>query len=218
GVLISIAIAVFLLLTGRLRPNRAGLATLFQIGALPVAAGVGYLVWLRFVNDVPSVQQSFLREAAAKGWAGTWLLLQRLTVYELAYVGLFALPIAVAALPAGRRVLGSMSDRGRVVFAIWEGVLLLGVGAAWAAGRRMPYVPQFFGSGGLGPPDVLGSRPRMFDANALGWLTVVCVGASLLLALLAARGVGAPPPSRRAKAGLVLAIGLGQVVGVLPPS
>ncbi|HEU0114408.1 MAG TPA: hypothetical protein VFQ80_07020, partial [Thermomicrobiales bacterium] len=129
-----------------------------------------------------------------------------------------ALPVAVAALPAGRRLPASLSGRGRLVFALWEGVLLLGVGAAWTAGRRMPYLSQFFGSGGLGPSDVLGSRPHFFDLGALGWLTVVCVGASLLLALLAARGTSAPPPSRRAKAGLVLAIGLGQVVGVLPPS
>ncbi|HEU5433758.1 MAG TPA: glycosyltransferase family 39 protein, partial [Thermomicrobiales bacterium] len=182
GALIPLAIAIFLLVTGRLRPNRVGLATLLQIGALPVAAGVGYLLWLRFVNDVPSVQQSFLREAAAEGWAGTWWLLRRLTYAALAYIGLFALPIAVAALPAGRRLLARMTGRGRLVFALWEGVLLLGVGAAWTAGRRMPYLSQFFGSGGLGPSDVLGSRPHFFDLNALGWLTVVCVGASLLLA------------------------------------
>ncbi|HET7092414.1 MAG TPA: glycosyltransferase family 39 protein, partial [Thermomicrobiales bacterium] len=85
GALIPLAIVLFLLATGRLRPNRAGLATLLQIGVLPVAAGAGYLLWLRFVNDVPSVQTKFLREVATEGWSGTWWLLRRLTYAELAY-------------------------------------------------------------------------------------------------------------------------------------
>ena len=72
--------------------------------------------------------------------------------------------------------------------------------AFWVRGAHMPYIAQFFGSGGLGPPDVLGSRPILLGPDIRAALTVVCFVASLLLALVAARAMGAPP-SLRAVAG-----------------
>jgi hypothetical protein len=92
------------------------------------------------------------------------------------------------------------------------------VTALWAGGALMPYIGQFSGSGGLGAPDVLGSRPILLGPEIRSTLTVVCLAASLLLALIAARAMGAPPSSQRARAGLVLSIGLWQVLGVMPPS
>jgi hypothetical protein len=56
--------------------------------------------------------------------------------------------------------------------------------------------------------------------GALGWLTVVCAIASLVFALLLLRQIDPPrrPNPTRFVAGMTLAIGAGQVVGVLPPS
>jgi hypothetical protein len=82
----------------------------------------------------------------------------------------------------------------------------------------MPYVQQWFGSGALGAPDVLGSRPILLSPTIRSALTIVCLIASLLLALVAARAVAAPGSLERSRAGLVLSIGLGQVLGVMPPS
>jgi 4-amino-4-deoxy-L-arabinose transferase-like glycosyltransferase len=229
GALIVPAIIIFLLVARRLRFDRASVLLLLQLVALPLLAFGAYYAWLRYGNAVPQVQTSFFREMVQEGWSGTWWLLRRLTVVELMYFGLFALPVMVAALPAVRRLVAGVSPRGWIIFAVWQAILLVGVTALWVRNALMPYVAQFFGSGGLGAPDVLGSRPILINADLRGAFTVVCLGASLMLALVAARsiqpsaalgatGATQASPLQRERAGLVLCIGLGQVIGVLPPS
>lgn len=218
GALISPAVLACLLLAGQIRPNRAGAATVARVAGVPIATGLGYLLWLRSFNDVPVVQESFLRDALAEGWAGTWWLAERLSVVGLTYLGFFALPLVVTALPVARRLWRETDRSGGLLAGLWVALLGMGTIWFWGAGMRMPYVSQFFGSGGLGPPDVLGSRPRLFERPALDALTIVCVLASLALALVVARGIGRPMRPARLPAALVLAIGIGQVAGVLPPS
>jgi 4-amino-4-deoxy-L-arabinose transferase-like glycosyltransferase len=218
GALIVPAVFVFLLATRRLRFDRASLVLLIWLVAPMALAVGGYFLWLRFGNDVPRVQSQFLREILADGWGGAWWLLRRLTVVELVYLGVFTLPLMAAAVPFLKRLTEGIPRRGWIVFAAWQAVLLVGVTAFWARGAYMPYIAQFFGSGGLGPPDVLGSRPILLGPDIRAVLTIACLVASLLLALTAARAMGAPPSLARSRAGIVLAVGLGQVVGVMPPS
>jgi 4-amino-4-deoxy-L-arabinose transferase-like glycosyltransferase len=218
GALIVPAVVMFLLFSRRLRFDRASVLVLAQLLALPLLTAGGYYLWLRYGNDVPQVQSKFFREILEEGWSGTWWLLRRLTVAELMYLGLFALPLVVAALPGVRGTVRAITPRGWILFAAWQAILLIGVTALWAGGALMPYIGQFFGSGGLGAPDVRGSRPILLGPEIRSALTVVCLIASLLLALIAARAVAAPPSRARAGAGLVLSIGLWQVLGVMPPS
>ena len=218
GALIVPAVLVFLLLSRRLRRDRASALLLAQLLVPPLLALGGYYLWLRYGNDVPRVQSQFFREIIEEGWSGTWWLLRRLTVVELMYLGLFALPLMAAALPGVRRIVRAISPRGWILFAAWQAILLVGVTALWARGALMPYIGQFFGSGGLGAPDVLGSRPILLGPEVRSALTAFCLIASLLLALIAARAMGAPPSHERSRAGLVLSIGLWQVLGVMPPS
>ena len=218
GALIVPAVFLFLLFTRRLRFDREGVKLLAQLVALPVLGIASYYLWLRYGNAVPSTQQSFFREILQEGWSGTWWLVRRLTVVELMYLGFFTLPLMAAAIPAVRALIRGIPARGWVLFAAWQAILLIGVTALWANGARMPYIAQFFGSGGLGAPDVLGSRPILLGPDVRAGLTVVCLLASLGLALVAARGTGAAPSRERSRAGLVLGIGLGQVLGVMPPS
>jgi hypothetical protein len=218
GALIVPAVFAYLLLSRRVRLDRASAVLLVQLVALPLLAIGGYYLWLRYGNDVPHVQASFFREVVEEGWSGTWWLLRRLTVVELMYFGLFTLPLMVAALPAVRGLVRGIPPRGWLLFAVWQAVLLIGVTALWARGALMPYIGQFLGSGGPGAPDVLGSRPILLGPEPRAALTVVCLTASLLLALVAARAMGAPAGLERSRAGLVLSVGLGQVVGVMPPS
>ena len=218
GALIVPAVFVVLLLTRRLRFDRAGVILFGQLVA-PVALAIGgYYLWLRVGNDVPRVQSQFFREVLEEGWSGTWWLLRRLTIVELMYLGLFTLPLMAAVLPFTRGLLRTIPPRGWALFAAWQAVLLVGVTALWARGAHMPYIGQFFGAGGLGAPDVLGSRPILIEPQLRPALTAVCLVAALLLALVAACAWGAPPSRDRSCAALVLAIGLGQVVGVMPPS
>jgi hypothetical protein len=218
GALIVPAVFAYLLLSRRLRFDRAGVVLLARLCALPLLAIGCYYLWLRYGNDVPHVQASFLGEVVEEGWSGTWWLLRRLTVVELMYLGLFTLPLMAAALPFARGLVRGIPPRGWLLFAVWQAVLLIGVTALWVRGALMPYIGQFLGSGGPGAPDVLGSRPILLGPEPRAVLTVVCLTASLLLALVAARGVGAPVGLERSRAGLVLSVGLLQVVGVMPPS
>jgi len=218
GVLIPMAVVSFLLFSGGWRPTFRNAWRFLAVVTLPVLSTLGYYLWLRIANSVPDVQSSFLRQATATGIGGTWELVQRLTIVELMYLGFFTLPIVAAAIPAFRRLLGGTPLAGRIVFFAWEAVLIAGVVATWKAGGRMPYIGQFFGTGGPGAPDVLGSRARIFDTAFRDRATIVCAIASLALALVLCRRVGARGTPGSSKAGLVLAIVLWQVVGVLPPS
>jgi 4-amino-4-deoxy-L-arabinose transferase-like glycosyltransferase len=218
GILIAPAVLLFLLLSRRLRRDRTSLRVLIQLFAPPLLAVGGYFLWLRYGNDVPRVQSTFFREILEEGWSGTWWLLRRLTVVELMYLGLFTLPLIVAVLPGVRGLVRTVAPRGWILFAAWQAILLVGVTAFWARGALMPYIGQFSGSGGLGAPDILGSRPILLGPEIRSVLTVVCLITSLLLALIAARGMNAPPSRERSRAGLVLCIGLWQVLGVMVPS
>ncbi len=218
GALIVPAVIAFLLLSRRLRFDRASAVLLLQLLVPSLLAIGGYYLWLRYGNDVPHVQASFFREVLEEGWGGTWWLLRHLTAIELIYLGFFTLPLMAAALPFVRTIGRGIPPRGWLLFALWEAIAVAGVAVFWTSGARMPYIPQFFGSGGLGAPDVLGSRPILISPDVRALLTAICLIASLLLALIAARAMGAAPSLTRSRAALVLMIGLGQVVGVLPPS
>jgi hypothetical protein len=218
GALIVPAVLLFLLLARRLRFDRCSLLLALEVIVLPALTMAAYYAWLRYGNAMPAVQTSFFREAIHEGWSGTWLLVRRLTVVELMYLGLLTLPLMTAALLAVTRLMAAIPRRGWLLFAAWQAILLVGVTAYWVRGVRMPYIPQFFGAGGLGPPDVLGSRPVLLDGTMRSILTVVCLVASLLLGLVAARATVIPDSVQRSRAGLVLSIGLWQVIGVLPPS
>src|SRR5215203_1720789 len=99
GAFIVPAVVASLLVARRVQFDRASLFLLLQLVTLPAMAIAGYYAWLRFGNDVPTVQTSFFSEAIEEGWSGTWWLVQRLTVVALMYLGFFTLPLVVAVLP-----------------------------------------------------------------------------------------------------------------------
>ena len=227
GALIPLAVVIYLLSTRKLAPNRAGGALVLRVVALPAIATVGYSLWLRYVNDVPAVQRSFLEEVVDAGWSGTGHLARYMTFFGMMYAGFFAVPLTAGALFGLRRLTRAVAHPGWLLFCAWEAILVAGLVFYGHAGRRMPYLPQFAGSSGLGPPDVLGGRPRLLELGVRDWLTAACAVSAVVLGLLVARNVRPPRRSRpastvdagsRAKAGLVLTIGLWQAIGVLPPS
>jgi len=225
GALIPLAVVVFLVLSGRLRvwprPRWADVRLFARVVALPAAATVLYYLWLFFVHGVPEQQESFTRSIVDAGWGGTWQLAQRMTFFEAMYVGFFVLPIAMAAvLGVGvTRLARVWSPLGWTMAAGWGAMLAAGLVVFGQDGRRMPYVSQFFGATGLGPNDLNGGgRPWLVDGDALDWLTGVCAAASLVFGLALCRRVGGRRTGDGARAGLLLTIGLWQVIGILPPS
>lgn len=218
GALIPFAVVCYLLLARRLRFDWAGVRLVANVVAIPALTVVGYYLWLHFVNDVTDAQAGFLNEAGRRGWDGLWLLLRNLTFIELMYLGAFTVPIVVALIPAIRANYRSLTSRSWLLLVAWLAILEAGLIAYAGANRRWPYIPQFVGAGGIGPPDVTGSRPRLVDSTFFVWATVACAIAALLLAFFLSRGVSLPTSPERAAAALVLAVGFWQVIGVLPPS
>jgi hypothetical protein len=164
------------------------------------------------------------------GWEQSLLLIGRMTFIEAMYVGLFTLPVALAALSAVNRIARVRAPVVWFTVLGWAVMLLAGLmhfnssdnrsNSGQPLMPRMPYIAQYMGPNGLGPTDLLGGRDWIVSWQALDLLTALCVVASLLFVLTLVRQIPRPvsaDPSRTS-AGLVLAIALGQVAGVLPPS
>ncbi len=224
GALIPVGVALYLLAAGQLWPVRSWrvnlrkVALLTSVGGLTAVILIGYYLWLRFFNEVPAVQTGFLQRVLELGWAGAWTLFRNLSYIEIAYLGILTLPLVLPAVVGLPKVLGGMRVSGWVVFWALQAVLLVGVASLWSLDRLMPYIGQFIGWSGIGPPDVLGSRPALMELDFRRWLTAASVlGALLMLAILASR-IGSARSVLRSRAGLVVAILVVQVVGILPPS
>jgi hypothetical protein len=233
GAFIPVAIVLWLIVSRRLPLNGTGLRRGVQVALAPAIMVVGYYVWLRFFNDVPDVQQDFFEEVREHGWEGTWLLIRRLAFYVPMYLGVLLIPVVIALLPGFRERMRSVffsSPLGYWLFLAWSGLLLVSFFTLTRNGRVMPYMPQFVGPSGFGPPDVRGSRRRLIeDVRILEWLTIVAIFGAILLGLLVLRRVGgvsqvfrprrvaAGAPEHHA-AGLIAMVALWQFVGMLPPS
>lgn len=233
GAFIPFAVVLWLVVSRRLPLNGTGLRRAVQVAFAPAAMLVAYYLWLRFFNDVPAVQQGFLDEVLDHGWEGTWLLVRRLAFYVPMYLGVLLLPLVIGLVPGFRERATSRffaSPLGYWLFLGWCGLLLASFFTLTRHGRVMPYMPQFLGPSGFGPPDVRGSRRRLIeDGRILEWLTIAAIFGAILLGLLVLRRVGGARQVLRPRlpamgapeehaAGLVAMVALWQFVGMLPPS
>jgi hypothetical protein len=218
GILIPVAILTNLVVTRRLWFNRESVKLVALVSAVPLAGMAAYYAWLTYLNDVPSVQESFTREIRRAGIEGSWRLGRNLSFIALMYLGFFALPLTLAASPGLPRVVRAFRWRAAAALAPWVAVLALGLFLYGQLGKRWPYVPQFVGSGGLGPPDVLGSRPRVFVGDFFTWATLVCAISAILVAVFVCAGANATSSPERTAAGIVLAVMAWQAAGMFPPS
>ncbi len=218
GALVVPAVVAFLFASRRLHLDRPTLRLLVQLLALPLLAIGGYLVWLANGENVGAMQGSFLREIEQGGWEGTWWLMRWLTLFTVLYLGFFVLPLIGAILPFDHHLAPGISPRGRLFAALWALAVIFGVGVLAQWGDLMPYLPQFVGTMGLGPPDLLGGRPLLLGREGQTVLTLVCLLATLVLGVIAARAMSAPLSVERSRAALVGSIGLGQFIGIFPPS
>ncbi len=218
GVLLPAGVAAALVLSRRLTLSRRGLLLLAQTCAIPAVITLGYAGWLRFFHGVPWAMRLFRDEIARAGWTGIAGLVPRLMVIEAMYLGLFVLPIAVAALPLIPRLRHDIGPRGQWALGAWAALVLGGALAFSLRGLTMPYVGQFVTSTGLGPEDLLGARPTLLDTPLRVALTVACALAAVTLGLALTRHLGSSGASPRAAVGLLFGVGFGQVLGTLPPS
>jgi hypothetical protein len=237
GTLIPLAVVTYLFLSGRLRPNRAGVGLFAQVVAIPAAMTVLYYLWFRFIHGIPKAQGDFLQKVIDTGVGGALLLAGRLAVIEAAYVGVFLLPLGLAALLVLPRLLRAMRPIDWGAFALWA-AFIVGSGVTfWQSGRRMPYIPHYLAPYGLGSYDLRGGRPWLIGQRGMDIATIVTGLGALLVGLLLCIGLSTlwrrrtPPIGNagayqrddeaapaRAGAGLTLALAFWQLLGVLPQS
>jgi hypothetical protein len=206
----------YLVVSRHLRFTRSSIVPFVRIVAIPALTFIGYYVFVS--GGLPHQQGYFLDEAKSAGFDETWLLVRRLTVIELIYVGLFVFPIVAAAIPAFSQLTRLDRTVQWITVLSWEAVLIGGV--VWFAGehRWMPYIPHFLGRAGPGSGDLRSARPPLASQDVFEVATFVCLGASFLFSLSLARSMDRRPSRDRSAAGMTLAILAWQVVGAVPPS
>ncbi len=237
GALIPLAVVTYLLLSGRMRLSRAGLDLFAQVVAVPAAMTILYYLWFRFIHGIPKAQGDFLQKVIDTGVGGALLLAGRLAVIEVAYIGLFLLPLTLAVSLALPHLLRAMRPLGWAAFALWT-AFIVGSGIVfWQSGRRMPYIPHYLAPYGLGSYDLRGGRPWLIEQRGMDIATIVTALGALLVGLLLCVGLStlwrrrALPVQNaieqrsdneaitaRAGAGLTLALAFWQIIGVLPQS
>jgi hypothetical protein len=218
GILIPLAVASYLVLSGRLRWNRKGLFVLFQATAIPLITACLYYLWLRASHGTPSGQSAFQNNAAGAGLLATFLLTWLLSFMGSMYGGLFLLPLTTAAVPVAKSLFVRARPIGRRGFVGLAAFLFATLPICIELGMQMPYVPSFLNRGGLGPNDLLVARPPLVSRHDLAWLTIFCLASSLILGLILCSRLGFASDSRRSEAGLILVIGLWQAMAIVPPS
>lgn len=228
GILIPLAAFAWFLVTPprwfRARPYRASAALL---GPCLLAVQEYYLwIWSR---GMPATQGDYFSDIRRAGWSGTLDLSIKIAIVGLFFVGLFILPITIGSL-------AELPVAWRRASNTWRGGIMVGFACLilWTRwyyvehnGRSFPFIPWggMIHEDGLGVLDSVGVRPFFFTNTiwlALGILCALSAAAGAVLIAGGERGVAPAAtgrtPSTSWLAGLVGAFGVGQFLGVIPPS
>lgn len=214
--LIPFAIVLYLIASRRINPDREGVNLFLKIVAIPAATFLLY--YLVIARGLPSQQGLFLDEARAAGWSEGSLLTKRIAILESVYGGFFLLPLALAAIPLLWQISDLRRPRAWLAVGAFEALLIGGVISFWKEGRRMPYIPHFFGRSGPGSGDLRGARPPLEPHAFWNWFTVVCVIAATVAAIAIIRGFTEPANRERSGAIAFAFICFFQALGVVPQS
>jgi hypothetical protein len=216
GAFIPLGVASWYLVSGRLRPNRESIRTVEAIGLIPAA--VMLLIYTVFSDGLPSQQGLFLHEVREADFSETWLLIKRLGVIEIAYIGFFCLPIAIGACFAAWRGITALPGYALRVLLGASALTAVGITWFWTQGRFMPYIPHFLGRGGPGSGDVRYTRAPLFSPSIFQALTVACGITAIAVLILWLRSVSQRDRPGRSGIGLLVAILAWQAAGVVPQS
>jgi Dolichyl-phosphate-mannose-protein mannosyltransferase len=220
GILVPLGVLTYLGVSGRLRRDRPSLRLVFQVLLVPALAAAAYFLWFRLVHAVPasSAQDNFFEAWFDAGFSDVVELVRRVFFIEVMFIGLFALPIGLGAVPRLPRLVRSTPRSAWLTFAA---IVAAAVAAAVTFGLRlqMPYVAQFLSTRGLGPPgDLHGGRLPLFGRDTRNLLTLACAMAAFVLLLALCRRLRLLRSPANGAAGVVLCVLLWQAVGVLAVS
>ncbi len=217
-----IAVLAYLLVIRALPFSRVGFMRVVRVVAPFATVAILYMLWYHVIAGTPpdSAQVDVSEQWLSAGPNEAFVLVRRLTFFEIMYCALFLIPLLAAVVPGLRSLVRGVTTAGKVAIGIW--VVIIGLGLVWFGNgsARMPYLSQFVGPSGLGPPnDVHGGRAPLLSPGGQDWLTALCVAAAIVLAivLFARLGARAEAPVERG-VGLVVALFIGQAVAVVVSS
>ena len=227
GVLLPLCAVGWMLLWGPTRFRAAWWRTI-AAGLGPCAVAMAaYYGWASWASGVPPTQEDYVASIRRAGVWGALDLAWRIGVVGLFYLGLFVLPVVLGAakhLPAAWRRTAP-ATRHLVVVALGG----MAIWARWFAGehdgRTFPFIPwgSILHEDGLGVLDADGTRPHVLPLWAFAGLAIVCalsIAAAVILVVgrERRRRTAAERRSVAPLGGLLLALGLGQLAGAVPPS
>ncbi len=218
GALLPAAVVAWMFLARRVRLDRAGRLELARVAAIPAAVVLGHQFWLRAFNGVPSDQAGFTQQFLDLGAHDLGLLIGRLTFVELMYLGLFLVPVAVGVTVSLRRIVRGMTRGAWIAFGALALVLAVGFAFFQTSDRRMPYVPSWFSTNGLGPDGIVGTRGAIVQpwmADVLSWTAFV---AAVVVGLVVCRSLFDRAATRRPEAALLVVIIVAMAAGAVAPS
>jgi 4-amino-4-deoxy-L-arabinose transferase-like glycosyltransferase len=217
GVLVPVGVVAFLLVTGRVRPDRSGAATLARVAVVPALTALAFTLFGSAVVGESATQELFREAIRDAGWDDLLLHVGRMAYIHVMYTGLFVVPLVVGALGAVALLARRASGRGWLLVAACAAIV--GGGLAGFSRWAMPSVPQFLGPWGLGPSDIIGGRPTVLGAGGEIALTAACAASALVLAVaLGARTARGDEAAWRGPAGLVAVMITVQAVATAVPS
>ena len=234
AVLIPAAVAAYLLARGRVGLNARSALLLTRIAGLPALTILVFQLWLTSVHGVPRLQRLVWTMLLQIDLQRLWELVSRVAWAEGMYLGFFVLPLVAAAFPRVRLLVRQTRFPMRAVVGAWAAFLVVGIGLLYGGeARLMPYVPQFFNEGGIGPHDLLGGRPVVLSHVIMAWLTLITAVCSVVFVLMVSatagsgaagaavrltRGADDAPANRRREAdiaGVCAAVRVFQALGAM---
>ena len=220
GILLPLGVLTYLVASGRLTRDRTSYRLVLQTMAAPVLAALAFYAWFNFVHEAPPVagEDSHLGAWSDAGISGVVEQIRKLFFIEAIYVGLFTLPLGLAALWRLPALVSATSKRAWLVFAGFV-VLVAVTAATFGSSLRLPLVPGFLNDTGLGPAwDLHGGRIPLVGSGARTVITLVCTLAGLVVLLALCRSLRLLRSPAHAAAGVVLCVLLWQAAGVVAPS
>jgi hypothetical protein len=221
GVLIPLAVGLYLVMANRWRFNAAGIRMALRVAGIPALAMIVYYIWILGWHGAPEQQGQFIDRIRETGWSDTRLLMYRMSFIEIAYAGWFLLPVSFGVIGAFVMGAGTRTDRRLRTFHIVIIAFVLsaaGMIAFESANKLWPFIAQYVGTHGLGPEDQIGFRSQLIPSvgrRIITWLTYI---SSAVMILAIARAFRHRISKDRSSASLILSLMAWQIVGILPPS
>jgi hypothetical protein len=221
GLLIPLAVGMYLVFARRWKFDRDGIITAIRVAGIPAVTMVLYYAWLLLIHGPPEQQGAFIDTIRDTGFESTRLLTFRMTYVEIAYAGLFVMPIMLATIWFYFTGIRDRVERRLQILHLFVLFMLMIAGSMIAFGsadRLMPFISQYLGLHGLGPQDLIGERDQLLDMNERRIVTWAIYVSSALLIMLLYRKFRSGFTPERAAASLVASLAIWQVIGIMPPS